>query len=67
MVTKIETVALSPPPEFLICSPAPAIPNEITGQNAGEYLLRLDSAYQDCAGMLERVRAWVEAAEAGEE
>jgi hypothetical protein len=44
---------------MLPCAKAPPVPVEITGQSVGEYILKLNEAYQDCASMLEHVNSWV--------
>lgn len=62
IVKRIEVVVLSPPPAILTCTKAPPVPEEMTGQSVGEYILMLNDAYKDCSEMLQQINAWVESA-----
>ena len=58
-ITEVELVPVYPP--FVMdCAETPNLPTVITGQAVGEWVLRVDVAYNDCKSVVKRVQEWVE-------
>lgn len=57
-VTKTEMVAVYPPFP-LNCMESPTVPEMISGQAVGKYVLQMDAAYEDCAGLVAEIGEWI--------